>query len=240
VGDLVGYESRDGIGWIDLDDGKVNVMSPGMQVEIGAALDQAERDNVVTVIRGRPGVFSAGFDLGILGAGGPASSEMVLGGFELARRVLGHPRPVVIACTGHAIAMGAFLVLSGDYRIGLAGSAKLVANEVAIGLTLPHAATEILRQRLAPAAFQRAALLAETFDPVTAATAGLLDEVAGAERFNERVHDVAVALSQLDAGAHKATKQRLRAPLLAALSEAIAADRAEYEQRLLPASTRTG
>jgi enoyl-CoA hydratase len=240
VGERVRYEPRDGIGWIDLDDGKVNVMSPEMQADIGAALDRAERDDVVTVVRGRPGVFSAGFDLGVLRSGGAAGAEMVLGGFELARRVLGHPRPVVMACTGHAIAMGAFLLLSGDHRVGVAGSAKLAANEVAIGLTLPHAATEILRQRLTPAAFPRAALLSETFDPEAAVTAGFLDEVVDPGAFDDRLHELATALSRLDVTAQRATKRRTRAPLLDLLATAIAADRAEFGEMLAGDSAPAG
>jgi enoyl-CoA hydratase len=211
-----------------------------MQAEIGAALDQAERDDVVTVVRGRPGVFSAGFDLGVLRAGGAAGPEMVLGGFELARRVLGHPRPVVIGCTGHAIAMGAFLLLSGDHRVGVAGPAKLAANEVAIGLTLPHAATEILRQRLTPAAFPRAALLSETFTPEAAVTAGFLDEVADAAAFDDRLHEIATALTRLDGTAHRATKRRVRAPILEVLATAIAADRAELDELLAGDATPAG
>jgi enoyl-CoA hydratase len=91
---------------ITLDDGKVNVMSLAMQAEIHAALDRAESDRAVVVLTGRDGVLSAGFDLQVLSAGGSAAASMVIGGFELAARVLAFLRPVVVACTGHAIAMG--------------------------------------------------------------------------------------------------------------------------------------
>ena len=230
--DRVRYTHDDGIGWIDLDDGKVNVMSPTMQTAVGAAFDQAKRDDVVVVVRGRPSVFSAGFDLNVLGAGGRASADMVLGGFKLAHRILGHPRPVLMACTGHAVAMGVFLLMAGDYRIGIRSPAKLTANEVAIGLTLPHAATELLRQRMTPSAFQRAALLAESFDPDEAVAVGILDETAPEEGFESRVADIAAMLTSLDLEAQRATKQRTREPLLASLSSAIARDEADYERRL--------
>ena len=67
-------------------------------------------------------------------------------------RAAARPTPVVVACTGHAVAMGVFLLLSGDYRIGAAGAFDLRANEVAIGLPMPLTAVEISRQRLAPLA----------------------------------------------------------------------------------------
>lgn len=86
------------------------------------------------------------------------------------------PQPVVVACSGHAIAMGAFLLLSADHRVGVTGSShKITANEVAIGLTMPRAAVEICRQRLAPAHFQRALNLAEPYTPDSAVEAGFLD-----------------------------------------------------------------
>ena len=79
---------------------------------------------------------------------------------------------------GAGLAMGAFLVLAGDYRIGVeGGDHRITANEVAIGLTLPRAALEICRQRLSSTHFERATLLAEVFDPAGALEAGWLDEL---------------------------------------------------------------
>src|SRR5580765_5811092 len=118
---LVTYVLGDGVATITMDDGKVNVMSNAMQAEINAALDQAIDDGAIVVLAGREGVFSAGFDLPTLRGGGDDGLRMVRGGFELAHCVLGFPLPVVMACTGHAIAMGTFLLLSGDYRVGAEG-----------------------------------------------------------------------------------------------------------------------
>ena len=174
---LVSYESDGTIARITLDDGKVNALSLAMTRELNGALDRAAAERAVVLLAGREGVFSAGFDLAALGEGGHGAMEMVRAGFELAERLLSFPRPVVMACTGHAVAMGVFLLLSGDYRIGAAGPYRFTANEVAIGLTMPRAAVEILRQRLAPAHFNRAAVLADVYTPDTALDAGFLDRV---------------------------------------------------------------
>ena len=80
---------------------------------------------------------------------------MVIGGFELSERLLSFSRPVIIVCSGHAIAMGLFLLLSGDHRIGPEGPFKFQANEAVIGVTIPNAAVESLRQRLTPACLSR-------------------------------------------------------------------------------------
>jgi enoyl-CoA hydratase len=168
---IVSFDSADGVAVIRMDDGKANVLSPAMLASLNGALDQAGGQDVV-VLTGRPGMFSAGFDLSVFQAGGEKAFEMLMDGLTLARRLLSWPTPVVVACNGHAIAMGAFLLLSGDYRVGASGTFKITANEVVIGMILPRTAIEICRQRLTPAAFNRAALLAEVFDPQAAVGAG--------------------------------------------------------------------
>src|SRR5262249_36054499 len=116
----VTYQLEDSIARISMDDGKMNVLSVDMLFELGRAFDRAKADRAVVLLAGREGVFSGGFDLRALAAGGPDAYTMVRMGFELAERILAFPTPVVVACTGHAIAMGAFLLLSGDYRVGAA------------------------------------------------------------------------------------------------------------------------
>jgi enoyl-CoA hydratase len=224
---IVTCRIEDSIASVAMDDGKVNVISLRMIAELNAALDRAEEARAVVVLSGRAGVFSAGFDLPVLRAGGTEAVDMVRGGFDLAERLLSFPTPVAIACTGHAIAMGVFLLLSGDYRLGTAGRYKITANEVALGITMPRAATEILRQRLSPSHFNRAVTLAEPFSPEDAVGAGFLDRVVEAAELPGAARAVAVQLSALDAKAHAASKLRARAHTLSALRAAIDDDDAE-------------
>jgi enoyl-CoA hydratase len=176
------------------------------------------------VLTGRPRILSAGFDLGVLAAGGEAAVGMVRGGFELAERLLAHPAPVVVACPGNAIAMGSFLLAAGDYAIGTAGPYRYQANEVALGLTMPHAAIALLRRRLTPAAFDRAVGLSEAFPPAAGLAAGWVDLVVEAEDLPGAAHEAATTFADLDRPAHTATKQRMRAAALAELRAAIEAD----------------
>jgi enoyl-CoA hydratase/carnithine racemase len=229
---VVSYQLKDSIATITMDDGKVNVLSSATLGELDAALDRAMADRAVVLLAGRPGVFSAGFDLPVLNAGGAESVAMVRAGFALAERLLSFPMPVVIACTGHAVTMGVFILLSGDYRVGAAGPYKIAANEVAIGLTMPRAAVEILRQRLAPAHFNRAATLAEPFSPDNAVEAGFLDRVVGAADLYDVAHGAAEAAATLDLDAHLATKLRVRQHTLNAVRAAIDADNAEFLARV--------
>ncbi len=228
MGTLVTYRLEQGIATVTMDDGKANVQSPQMLGELNGAFARAEQDSALVVLTGREGVFSGGFDLNTLRAGGTAAFDMLHAGFELAERILSFPLPVVVACSGHAVAMGVFLVLSGDYRIGTAGPYKITANEVAIGLTMPRAAIEICRQRLAPAHFNRAVLLAELYAPETAVEAGFLDRVVPAAELAQAAQSTATQLAKLNLKAHTATKLRVRAPLFTALRAAIEADAAEH------------
>jgi enoyl-CoA hydratase len=219
------YEREGSIATIRLDDGKANALSPTMLDAIGKALDRAEADDVkAVVLAGRAGRFSAGFDLSILSAAGPDALRMLRGGFELAERMLAFPRPIVVACTGHAIAMGVFLLGSGDYRIGAAGAFRIHANEVAIGLTMPLPALAILRYRLTPSAFDRAVCLAEAFDPEGAVTAGLLDRVVAPDQVIATAQEIARGLESLEAKAHAESKLRARATVLAEIRAGIAHD----------------
>ena len=226
---LVTYSCADSIATITMDDGKANVLSPDMQSAIHGALDQAVADQAVVVLRGRENIFSGGFDLAVLRSGGPAAVQMLKGGFVLSERLLTFPRPVVGVCPGHAVAMGVFLLLSTDYRIGASGSFRITANEVAIGLTMPRAAVEILRQRLTPAAFNRSVMLAEVFSPGTAVDCGFLDQVVDRSELDDSARAVAMAMAGLDPAAHRATKERARELTLTALREAMKTDSAEYD-----------
>src|SRR5689334_12256829 len=211
---LVRYALDGGVATITMDDGKVNALSPAMFAELNAAFDAAEADRAVVVLTGREGVFSAGFDLKVLRGGGPDGPAMVQAGFDLAKRVVGFPFPVVMACTGHAIAMGLFLLESGDYVIGADGAFKFTANEVAIGLEVPAPGLAVLRQRVAPAVFNRMVLLAEPLDPAAALASGVLDRVVPASSVLDAARSVAASLTALDMAAHAATKQSARAGLL--------------------------
>jgi enoyl-CoA hydratase len=142
--------------------------------------------------------------------------------------LLSLPVPVVIGCTGHAIAMGVFLLLCGDYRIGAAGDFRIGANEVTLGIVMPDVALEICRQRLTPAAFSRAMITSEMFAPEAAVAAGFLDEVVAPTDVLPTARGVAARLAALDPDVYAETKRRTRAGALRAIRAAIDADAAAW------------
>jgi enoyl-CoA hydratase len=221
------YALSESVATITMDDGKVNALSLPLVREVNAALDRALSDKAVVILAGRPGVFSAGFDLNVLRGGGPDAVPMLQEGFKLAERMLSFPTPILAACPGHAVAMGVFLLLSADYRIGVRGPYRITANEVAIGLTMPRAAVEICRQRLAPAQFSRAVVLADVFSPDEAVSAGFLDRIVDPPELDKAIAIAAQRALTLDMSAHYATKQRARANILRELRTAIEQDNTE-------------
>jgi enoyl-CoA hydratase len=223
----VSYELNESVATITLDDGKVNVLSPAMQQNINDALDTAEKaaengEVKAIVLAGNSRVLSGGFDLGVFSSGDAAAAlGMLAGGFELSIRLLSFPVPVIIAATGPAIAMGSFMLLSGDHRVG-SPKTRCQANEVAIGMTLPISAIEIMRMRLTRAAYQRAISLAAVFSGDAAVSAGWLDEIVEAENVLPRAQQVAAeAAATLHAKAHLASKLKAREDAIKAIRAGI-------------------
>lgn len=225
----VTYRFDEPIAFITMDDGKVNALGPAMQEALNDALDSADRDDAgAVVISGNDRVFSGGFDLKILTGGQVQPAiDMLKGGFELSHRLLSYPKPVVMACTGHAIAMGAFLLSSGDHRVA-APAYNIQANEVAIGMTIPYAALEVMKLRLTPSAYQQSAGLAKTFFGETAVAAGWLDEIVLPEMVRDRAEEAAREFATLNQQAHAATKLRTRAEALTGIRAGIDGMAAEF------------
>jgi enoyl-CoA hydratase len=222
MSELARYELDERIATITMDDGKVNALSISMLQAVHAAFDRAEQDGAVVILTGRENYFSAGFDLKVFASGDVDQVvEMLKLGATLAERILAFPTPVLVACNGHAVAAGAFLLLAADLRLGAEGPFRIGLNEVQIGLTMPWFAVELARQRLQPAAFSRAVVNATMYGPRDAVTAGFLDRVVGPGELGAQGLEGAMELAGLNVAAHAATKLRARGSALAAVRSAI-------------------
>jgi enoyl-CoA hydratase len=208
--ELIRYALHERVAVLTLDDGRVNALSPAMLAALNEALDRAEREAAAVVLIGRPGRFSGGFDLRVMTGGLEGLRALLKAGAELLLRLYLHPRPVVAACTGHALAAGALLLLATDLRIGAQGQFKIGLNEVAIQLTLPIFGMELARDRLATRWFTAAVTQAQIFDPDGASAAGFLDRVVAPEALLETALGEAQRLAALPDPAFGATKRRER------------------------------
>ena len=208
---IVEYSRNDEIASLIIDDGKANALSAAVIAEINDGLDRAAREARVLVIRGREGVFSGGFDLKVIrGNDEDLKANMRQAGMKLLKRLYLSHQPIIFAVTGHAVAMGALLILAGDWRVGVFGEFRIGLNETSIGLPLPVAGLELARDRLEPKALQRATINAEQFSPENAAAIGYLDQVVEMFDFDSAVMEAATRMAELDSGAFAETKRRVR------------------------------
>jgi enoyl-CoA hydratase/carnithine racemase len=219
---------EDGVAVLRFDDGKANVLSHAAIDAFEAALDRATEEAGAVCIVGREGRLCAGFDLAVMTGEPDGMRQLVSRGAELLMRIYLHPQPVVVAVTGHALAAGALLALACDVRIGAAVPAKIGLNETSIGMPLPQFAAELARDRLTPAAFTRATLAAEIYDPAGAVDVGYLDRVVPADEVEVAAIAEANRLSAYRAGAYARTKEVLRRATVDRVRAGTAADLALF------------
>ena len=207
---------------ITLNDGKANVFSPEMSKAVSSLLDKVPEDKGSLVITGRPGIFSAGFDLKIISSGdSDAVASMVKAGFTLLARIYNFPRPVIAACSGHGVALGAFLLCCADYRIGAKGQFIVQANETRNNMSIPTPILEISKSRIAKTHWYRAILNAEAYPVENAIEPGYLDEVTDAENLMKRAMEVANDLATLGHPHYKITKDLDQKETLKRIHDAI-------------------
>ncbi len=222
--DLVRYELTDKVAVLTMDDGKANALSMPMIEALLAALARAEQEASAVVLAGRAERFCAGFDLRVMMSGPEHAIALLKAGAELLLRLFELPLPLVIAATGHALAGGALVVLTGDVRFAAEGAYKHGLNEVAIGLPVPLLAMELARARLNPTELTRATLLAQIYTPADAVRAGYLDQVVPADALAATALAEAKRLGALSRAAYAGTKQRLRSATVELIRGSFEAD----------------
>ncbi len=216
----VAYEIDGTVAVIRLDDGKANAFSHQFLDELTAALDRAEAEARAVVVIGRPGRFSAGFDLATMTASDEAMRDLLRAGTDMLLRLYASPLPIVAACTGHAIAAGALALLVMDLRVGVAGSYRVGLNEVAIGIRLPILAMELATARLVPSAVELA-LVGELLDPPRALAAGYLDRLVHADDLEREAYGAAARFAALDRDTFRRSKELRRAEVVARIRDTL-------------------
>lgn len=209
---------------LTMDDGKANAINPPMLEALHSCLDEAEKNAKVLILTGREGRFSGGFDLRLF-ASQPAEEVKALvdNGGKLAHRLFGFPMPVIAACNGHGVAMGSFMLLSSDVRIGTSGAFKIGANETQIHMVIPVWAMELIHARVTPSYYTRSAIFGELFGPEEAVQAGYLDQVVPGEKLLETALAIAEQLKGISGSSLTGNKRLLREDTLAAMLAAVPA-----------------
>jgi enoyl-CoA hydratase len=220
----VTYEARDEVAVVRMDDGKANALGYALMDALEAALDRAEKEASAVILTGRAGRFSAGFDLQEMMAGLDKARALVTRGANVLLRLYSLPLPLVVACTGHALAGGALMVLTGDLRIAARGAFKLGLNEVQLGMPVPVLAMELARERLNPAHLVASTLFATVVDPEKALVAGWVDELADEAALLDVSLAHAKRLGALPRDAYAKTKTALRERNIRYVRETLVSD----------------
>jgi enoyl-CoA hydratase len=229
VSELVSYEVRDRIAHVTIMNGKANALAPEVIAALDALLSRAEdageTEVGAMVITGTPGMLSGGFDLNVMRSTPEAAGRLVTDGGALFSRMFGSEIPVIVACTGHAVAAGALLLLGADYRVGARGAFRIGLIETQLGMVLPRWAVELARERLSVRHFQQATVGARIYDADGAADAGFLDAVVEPEALAAAAVTEARRWAEFPRGAYRGQVLMNRGERLGRLADAVAADR---------------
>ena len=224
MNEFVNYSLENNYAIITINNGKVNAISHQVIDALNNALDKAEVAHKIVILTGKEGVFSAGYDLKTMTKSTESAKALVMNGSKLVHRMLSFKLPIIAACSGHAVAKGAFLLLACDYRIGVEGDFKIGLNEVMIGMTMHNAGIVMAKARLAPVFLERSVINAEMYNPKDAVTAGFLDKVVPQESLLQTATKIAKMFGKLNLRAHAETKLKVRKHYLEDLKQAIVLD----------------
>src|SRR5262245_5298336 len=182
-----------------LEHGKVSALDLELLVAFRESLTELRRSSSrAVVLTGTGSSFSAGVDLRRVLEGGPDYLREFLPALDAAlQELFEFPRPVVVAVNGHAIAGGCILTCACDYRIMAEGNGRIGVTELLVGVPFPALPLEILRNCMAPQAFQRAVYTGQTYTPQEALAAGLIDELSPPESLLARALERARQMSDI-------------------------------------------
>jgi enoyl-CoA hydratase len=209
---MIELSHKGDIALLRLAHGKANALDIELCQAIARRLGEC-RSAAGLVLTGQGGIFSAGVDLLRVLEGGPGYVREFLPALSAAfEAVFLHPRPVVAAINGHAIAGGCVLACAADRRLMVREAGRIGVTELLVGVPFPQCAFEIMRAVAAPRFFHEILYYGGTYTPDAAVERGLVDEVLGGDRLLETAVEAAERLGSLPADAFALTKRQIRQP----------------------------
>lgn len=198
----------DGVLDVRLDDGGPNVLRPDV-CEALAGVFEAHRDAPV-LLRGRDGMFCAGLDLRWMTSHPAEDIGLLLRACGSALMTIWtHPRPVVVAATGHAIAAGTMLAMCGDHVVAAEGGVWGL-NETTNGLEIPLFGLALAAGRLAPRDNDVLLIPGERIDASRAVAVGMADVLRAPAEVLPAAEERLAHLATLPAAAYAGNKRRIR------------------------------
>lgn len=225
----------DGIAILTLDHGPVNALDLELLTAVPESLAAVAGSRAV-VLTGSGRSFSAGVDLKRIVDGGLPYVEKFLPALSLALlSVFEHPKPVVAAVNGHALAGGCVLAAACDVRLMSGGTIGLA--ELAAGVPFPTVPLEIMRHAVGHS-LDAILLGAGRLTPDQAASIGLVHEIVEPDQLPAAARRRADGLGAAPPDVYALAKHQLHGPA----RERIGAARPADDPRVLEiwGSERTG
>jgi enoyl-CoA hydratase/carnithine racemase len=218
---MIKSEITDGIAILTLAHGKANALDIEFCDALARHFAELRKTDVkAVVLTGQGKIFSAGVDLKRLSEGGADYVRQFLPALHgLYEAVFFHPKPVVAAVNGHAIAGGCVLACCADRRIMAREAGRIGVTEIRVGVPFPALAFEIVRFAVPPRYLPEFTLSGATFAADEALRRGWIDELTEAEDLIEDALAIARELSLLSPAAFAQTKMQIRQPVAERMQE---------------------
>jgi enoyl-CoA hydratase len=213
---MIKSDAIDGIAVLTMQHGKANALDVEFCNAMADQFIDLRKSNAkAVVLAGQGKIFSAGVDLKRLGEGGAGYVRQFLPTLRrLYEAVFFHPKPVVAAINGHAIAGGCVLACCADRRVMARDSGRIGVTEILVGVPFPALAFEIVRSAVPSRYLPEFVLSGATYSSDEALRRGWVDEIAEPEDLTEDAMAVARELSLLSPAAFAQTKMQIRQPVI--------------------------
>jgi enoyl-CoA hydratase len=174
-------ENRGSVRLLILDRGKANALDQAMVQALHDAAREAQDDGTVrgvVLTSASPRVFCGGFDLAKMGTADRGSFGRFIRGFEaLFYELFLYRKPLVAALPGHAVAGGALLAGTADFRWAAEGNGTIGLPEASLGVHVPRHFLEALRATVGDHALTRWTLSGGTVPFSEAVSLGAVDRI---------------------------------------------------------------
>jgi enoyl-CoA hydratase len=224
---MLRLESHGQVAVITLDRPPANAQSRSFFVELNGLFTWvAEPDVRAVVLTGTGRFFSAGIDLFELLTYDDAEFAEFAAAFDAAfLELFALPKPLIAAINGHAIAGGAVLAATADFRLMAEGDGRVGLTEIQVGVAFPASALEPVRFSCAGPHLHELLYRGLTYPPHEAQARRLVDEVVPADELMPRALALAAELAEHSPATFSAMKRALRAESLARVKAARASGR---------------
>ena len=209
---MIDIKLNDGIAIVNMIHGKANALDIEFCEALAARFSELRTSSArAVVLTGQGKIFSAGVNLKRLSEGGADYIRQFLPTLHsLYNAVFFHPKPVIAAINGHAIAGGAVLACCADRRIMARDSGRIGVTEILVSVPFPALAFEIVRFAVPPRYLPEFTLTGATYPTDAALQRGWIDEVAEPDELLDDAFAVARELAMLSPPAFAQTKSQIR------------------------------